>query len=226
MEGWYVMTGSSTSTASRHATGDGATLEPTLAIIDGTAAQVLLFAACWIGVGLAAAVVLRKRAHEFGPNAVLGAVLGPVFLFLAYDIVRRREDEMPIELAAPTPSEGPAVLVIAAGDLNDPGAARAAVASVGELGPVTAAVPVEYEVAERVHRFGKSPPLSTRLDDLAASLSEYDPGLMMLPGRVDRSIPRGITETGAEVVVIVGTESDSIAPGLETQLSTHIMRAT
>ena len=223
------MTRSSTTTASSQApeaVRDVAALEPTLAIIDGTAGQVLLFAACWVGVGLATAFMLRRRAHEFGPNAALGAVLGPVFLFLAYDIVRRREDEMPIELAAPTPSHGPAVLVIAAGDLDDPVAARAAVASVGELGPVTAAVPVEYEVAERVHRFGKSPPLSTKLDDLAASLSEYDPGLMMLPGRVDRSIPRGIAETGAEVVIIVGTESDSIAPGLETQLSTHILRAT
>jgi hypothetical protein len=224
------MTRSSTTPAPTHApeaARDVGALEPTLvAIIDGTAAQVLLFAACWVGVGLATAVVLRRRAHEFGPNAALGAVLGPVFLFLAYDIVRRREDEMPIEVASPTPSEGAAVLVIAAGDLGDPGTARAAVASVGDLGSVTAAVPVEYEVAERVHRFGKSPPPSTTLDDLAASLSEYDPGLMMLPGRVDRSIPRGVAETGAEVVVIVGTESDSIAPGLEARLSTHIVRAT
>ena len=91
---------------------------------------------------------------------------------------------------------------------------------------MTAAVPVEYEVAERVHRFGDNAPPSPALDDLAASLSDYAPGLMMLPGRVDRSIPRGIEETGAELVVIVGTESGSIAPGLEAQLSTQVVRAT
>jgi hypothetical protein len=49
---------------------------------------------------------------------------------------------------------------------------------------------------------------------------------MMSPGRVDRSIPRGIEETGAELVVIVGSESGSIAPGLEAQLSTQVVRAT
>ena len=87
-------------------------------------------------------------------------------------------------------------------------------------------MPVEYEVAERVHRFGDPAPSSPALEDLAASLSDYAPGLMMLPGRVDRSIPRGVAETGAELVVIVGEESESIAPGLEAQLSTHIVRAS
>lgn len=221
------MTRSSTTTAAPQTTREGATLEPTmLAIVDGTVGQVLLFAVCWVGVGLATAVVLGRRGHEFGPNAALGAVLGPVFLFLAYDIVRRRENEAPIELAHPPSSPGPAVLVVLAGDLHDPGSARAAVASVGQPGRVTAAVPVAYEVAERVHRLGDPAPPSPSLDDLAASLSDYAPGLMMLPGRVSRSIPRGIQETGAELVVIVGSESESIAPGLEARLSTQVLRAT
>jgi hypothetical protein len=143
------MTRSSTTTAAPQATREGATLEPTmLAIVDGTVGQVLLFAACWVGVGLATAVVLGRRGHEFGPHAALGSVLGPVFLLLAYDIVRRRENEKPIELTSPTSSRGPSVLVVLAGDLHDSGSARAAVASVGVPGRVTAAVPVEYEVAE------------------------------------------------------------------------------
>jgi len=221
------MTGSSRTSASPPPTSEEeAFAPPLLAFVEGSFGQVFLFAACWVGVGLATAAVLRRRGHEFGPNAALGAVLGPVFLFLAYDIVRRREDEKPIELSSPPSSEGLAVLVIVAGDLRDPGSARAAVASVGEPGRVTAAVPVEYEVAERVHRFGDPAPSSQALDDLAASLSDYDPGLMMLPGRVDRSIPRGVAETGAELVVIVGEESESIAPGLEAKLSTHIVRAS
>ncbi|HEU4894813.1 MAG TPA: hypothetical protein VFT85_03155 [Acidimicrobiia bacterium] len=220
------MSGSSPSPGTPRGARVGEAFEPVvMAFVEGTAGQVLLFAACWVGVGLATAVVLRRRAHEFGPNAALGAVLGPVFVFLAYDMVRRREDEKPIELAPPPSSTGPAVLAIVAGELGDPFSARTALASIGETGPVTAAVPVEYEVAERVHRFGDPAPPSSALDDLAASLAEFDPGLMMLPGRLGRSIPRGVAETGAELVVIVGTESESIAPGLESQLSTHVVRA-
>lgn len=187
--------------------------------------QVIGLGALWIGIGLATAWVLRRRGHEFGPNAALGAILGPLFIFLAYDMSRRRESEEPIELARPGESSGPAVLVIAVGELERAEVAVEAITNaVGDAGPVTAAVPVEYEVGERVHDMEAQPPTSPELDGLAEALSQFSPGLMMLPGRIDKSIARGVQKTGAEWVLLIGSDSSAIAPDLEKDLRTNVLR--
>lgn len=203
---------------------DGALERGVLALLDTTAGQVSVLVVGWAGMGIIAAVVLRMRGHEFRPYAALGAVLGPVFLFLAYDAVRRRESRTPITVSAAPDSSGSPVLVVAVGEL-DGEAVRATFESIApEIGPVTAAVPVEYEVAERVHRMGVSPPESENLERLARALDAFSPGLMMLPGRVDQSIVVGAGETGAELVVLVGDDSANVAPELESALDTNVIR--
>lgn len=189
--------------------------------------QVALLAAVWIAIGLATAVVLKRRGHEFGPNAALGAVLGPIFVFLALDTIRRREHDKPIQLTPSATTRGKRVLVVAVGEVEDPGSALDALtATVGEIGPVTLAVPVEHEVAERVHRMDGAPPHSENLDRVTEALSVYSPGRMMLPGRVDEAIPIGVGETDAEVVLLIGEASSTVAPGLEDQLDVTVIRAS
>ncbi len=190
-----------------------------------TTLQVILLAGSWMVIGLATAMVLKRRGHEFGPNAALGIILGPIFVFLAFDMVRRRESDKPIRVSESAKSTGQSVLVVVVGELPDPGTdIREVIASVGEFGTVTVAVPVEYEVAERVHGMGKSPPSSEILDEVAEALDDLSPGKMMLPGRVETSIAAGVRETGAELVLLVGSESSSITSELDRKLDIPVVR--
>lgn len=195
-----------------------------LGLLDTTAGQVAMFIVGWVGIGVVAALFLRMRGHEFRSYAALGAVMGPAFVFLAYDAMRHRESERPITISPTARSSGPPVLIVAVGELDDHDAALAAIDSVGDVGSVTAAVPVDYEVAERVHRMGNPPPESRELELLAETLDRFSPGLMMLPGRVEKSIAEGVRETGAELVLIVGGDSATVAPELENILETDVVR--
>lgn len=198
-------------------------LEHPLPALLTTTSQVLIFGLCWIGVGLATAIFLRRRAHEFPPNAALGIILGPLFIFLAYDMIRRRETEKPIALSPPSDAEGPTVLVVAVGDLEQTGSIAGAIRGLGPVGPVIAAVPVEYEIAQRVHSLGASPPPSDQLTWLANELAEFEPGLMMLPGQVEKSIPSALKTTGSELVLLVGSESQSAASALGENVPTRVV---
>lgn len=195
-----------------------------LAQVSETSWLVIILAVAWIVIGLSAAGILSRRGHEFRPNAALGAVLGPIFIFLAYDMMRYRESEKPIVVTSAATKPGRSVLVVAVGDLDDPKSALAAVESVDDAGPVTAAVPVEYEVEQRVHGMGDTPPDSEELDELADLLSELSPGLMMLPGRIEKSLPEGVREIGADLVLLVGSASVSVAPDLEASLRARVIR--
>jgi hypothetical protein len=187
---------------------------------------VALVVAVWIAIGLGTAVVLSRRGHEFGPHAALGVVLGPVFVFLALDIVRRREHDQPIQISSSTRSGGRRVLVVAVGDVEDPGAALESLrVLLGDFGPITLAVPVEHEVAERVHRMNGAPPPSEKLDRIANALADRSPGRMLLPGRIDEAISIGVRETDADIVLLVGAESSTAAPGLEDRLDVVVVRA-
>lgn len=197
---------------------------PTPALLS-TTSQVLIFGLCWIGIGLATAIYLRRRAHEFPPNAALGIILGPLFIFLAYDMIRRRETEKPIALSPPSNAEGSTVLVVAVGDLEQPGAVLEAVRGLGPVGPIIVAVPVEYEIAQRVHSLGASPPPSDQLTQLAKVLAEFEPGLMMLPGQVEKSIPSALKTTGSEMVLLVGSESQAAASALGEDVQTRVVSA-
>ena len=189
-----------------------------------TTGQLIILIACWVGVGLVAAVFLGRRGHEFRPYAALGAVLGPMFVFLAYDAVRRRESERPITISSSLASPGSPVLVVAVGSIENPSATIETLKSLGEPGEVYAAVPTTYEVGERVHRHGTAPPVSDALDDLAFLLAPYGPGLMMLPGPLEKSVPAAVGETGAVAVVLIGEESTFAAPGLEESMAAEVVR--
>lgn len=196
-----------------------------LGVFSNPTTWIVLLVLCWVGIGLATAVVLRRRSHEFGPNAVLGVVLGPLFVFLAYDMVRRRESVEAITLSHPSDASGTSVLVVVVGELEEPDTVVRLLADLDEVGPVTVAVPVEYEVAQRVHALGGFPPTSDLLDQLAGALSRFAPGKMMLPGPLEKSIPPAAVAGGADIVALVGTDCQTAAPGLEEDLRARLIRA-
>lgn len=224
LERWNTITSSRAPTHSDAAQVGEALESPVLGIFSNTTSLVVLFVLCWVGVGLTTAVLLRRRAHEFGPNAALGVVLGPLFVFLAYDMIRRRETEEPITLSHPADTQGLSVLVVLVGELERPDAALQVMDDLEQVGSVIAAVPVEYEVAQRVHTLGGFPPTSDRLDELAATLDRFSPGKTMLPGPVAKSIPSATRAIGADLVLLVGSEGQSAAPGLEEDLRSQVIR--
>lgn len=188
--------------------------------------QLIALVASWMAIGLVTALALRKRGHEFGPNAALGVILGPMFVFLALDMARHRERDEPIRLSASPTATGSPILVVAVGDVDDPQAASRAIESMGASGPIVTAVPVEYEVAERVHGMGEPAPSSEVLDRIAQAFAPTSTGQMMLPGRAETSIPLAVEETNAGMVVLIGSESSSVAPALEEHVEVPVIRIT
>jgi len=73
----------------------------------------------WATLGVSAALLLRRRGHEFPPAALLGVVLGPLFIPLARrDLREHTPGELSIVLH-PAPLTDGGIDVLVAADLAD-----------------------------------------------------------------------------------------------------------
>jgi len=73
----------------------------------------------WAALGMSAALLLRRRGHEFPPAALLGVVMGPLFIPLAHrDLLAHTPAERWIIIDAAT-RRGGAIDVLVAADLAD-----------------------------------------------------------------------------------------------------------
>ena len=65
------------------------------------------FLLVWVTSGLVPALVVKRRGHDFRSAAALGFVFGPLFIPLAMQAMRNREDERPILLSSGRHGGGP-----------------------------------------------------------------------------------------------------------------------
>ena len=196
-------------------------LSESVSAVEWTAEGVVMFGVGWVACGLAAAWVLWRRGHEFVPNAVVGGVLGPLFVFLAYDAVRYREPRQVLELVPPTGAD--CLLVAVAGEVSDADLVRVRAFVDDYLGDgaVVVGAVVPFESVE--HFLDRGPDaVPASLVRLAESLAGLEPGQLLLPGLAEEAIVLG-GGVGAARVLVCGSKAGGLVARLEARLSIPVV---
>lgn len=160
----------------------------------------------WAGVGLAAAVLMRRRGHEFPPAVVMGVVFGPLFLPLARRDMRSHhpgERAIVIE-AAPQPRTSFDVLLSADLDATDLGIAGAIAVHAGEgYGRLMIAAAIDYESAESGVLSLRARRTAHRLEIASMTSDRNHPtGRVLIAGPHPEALVAYATRNRYEVVVL------------------------
>lgn len=163
------------------------------------------FLLAWVTAGLLAAVVLKRRGHEFRSAAALGFVFGPLFIPLARQAMRRRRDDtttVPVPVSAGRARQGPADVLV------------------GLLAPspcVTSVIPILDTLGDRLGRLTLARVLdfeSFREDEertraaleLSCAelfLADYRPSTVLVPGHPRTALVAHAAEAGYDLLIIV-----------------------
>ncbi len=152
-----------------------------------------LAAAVWVAIGLVCGFVMGRRGHAPYTWVLLGAVLGPLVVPLAFATRLRQE---PVVVAAPAPRRehaGLDIVVGVDGSADATGALMTAVALFGRvLDRLTIAIVVEYDLA------GAGAPTGARRH--AEAILEHD-----------ARRTAGVLHREPETVVLQGRPADALA---------------
>jgi hypothetical protein len=150
----------------------------------------LMAGAAWAAIGLLAAVYLRSRGHEFQFFAMWGVLLGPLFLPMAFDLIRSREQGSPLFIRSGGSASGDLdVLVVVLGTAELTADVRPLLAGLGpRLGRVTLAGLIPYQAARRPGWQDEKQEVRHRLEQAALFLQDHEPSLVLLPGSVCRAV--------------------------------------
>jgi hypothetical protein len=167
----------------------------------------LCFLAAWVGSGLATAYAMRRAGHEFGPLAVLGFVLGPLFVPLAVMFDREDRQRAVVRvLSEGTPGAGPVSVAVGfAGSASGVAAAEPVLEALGSrLGRVSLVFALDYEsVGSDDWRDAKAP-AAIELELAAALLNaRCDPAMVLVGGRLREAILRYARTSGYDIVLLV-----------------------
>lgn len=164
-----------------------------------------LIVATWMTVGGAAALALQRRGHDLRSLLGLGLVLGPLFVPLAVEFVRRREPATtPISVAdGHGDRDGRRAYVVVLGDPDDAADALPVLRRFDDVGEVTLVGLIDFESAQRATWDETKAVASARLEQAAQVLREFAPGRALAPGRIDTAIG-SLPLRPDDVVVVVG----------------------
>lgn len=172
---------------------------------------VVVVAVAWSASGVAVAAVLSRRGHAFRALAGLGIALGPLLVGFALSSLQWKERHArPVVVREPHPHGGSErVLVAVLGDVTDVAGSLEVLRSMSDrLHIVDVGVMVTFddaadELAEQEP--GCAEALGT-LHSAGAALEEFDPGLVLLPGRASDALARYVESEGADLVIIAGDD--------------------
>ncbi|HEX9766145.1 MAG TPA: hypothetical protein VGA36_05245 [Nitriliruptorales bacterium] len=179
-----------------------------LAVVPGVTATIVL-ALGWVLVGLLVTEILQRRGHDRRSVIGLAAVLGPFFVPLAVDMVRRREPAaQPVRLGAQreTPVRRPRVVLGVLGDASGVTEALAFLRRLPDVGSVTLVRPIDYEAAARPEWDDAKAEGEQVLNRAAESLGDYDVEALLVPGTAGRAL-LSIAQDRADLMVIAGDRS-------------------
>ena len=169
----------------------------------------------WCLTGVAVAAGLARRGHSFRHVGALGFVLGPLLIGFAQANLRWKERHArPVVLRTPRPLGGTErALVAVLGDRHHIAESLAVLWSVRDrLDVVDVGVVVTFDDADEEVESGEaSPEVIDLLAEAARCLDEFEPGLVLLPGRAADAVARYVESEGADIVVIAADDETQSA---------------
>lgn len=170
------------------------------------ATEVLLIAlAVWLTVGITLAVLMGRRGHSPFEWFLIGAILGPIALPLAWGRINSEPAAPNREIvdAAPGPGTGPVdVLVGIDGSTESETALRTAVELLGpRIGRLTLAGVTEFDYGNLQVKADTRRALET-LQGMAASASVAHLGITILSGKPSEALPEYALRDGYQLLVV------------------------
>jgi len=161
------------------------------------------FLVAWVTIGLLAALMLRRRGHDFRSAAALGFVFGPLFVPLALRRVRdSQEDLEPVLVQPGEPGRGPVDVLIGLDGSTSSAASVVPILRVLDqrLGRLTLARVLEFESMRDEEERARA---ARRLSCASIFLWDYQPSIVLVPGRGRRALVEHAAAAGYDMVVIV-----------------------
>jgi nucleotide-binding universal stress UspA family protein len=171
-----------------------------------TATEVLLIAlAVWLTVAITLAVLMGRRGHSPFEWFLIGAILGPIALPVAWGRISSEPAAPNREIvdAVPGPGTGPVdVLVGIDGSTESETALRTAVELLGpRIGRLTLAGVTEFDYGNPQVKADTRRALET-LQGMAASASVAQLGIMILSGKPSEALPEYALRDGYQLLVV------------------------
>ncbi len=169
-----------------------------------TATEVLAIAvAVWLTIGITLAVVMGRRGHGAFQWLILGTVLGPIALPLAWTSIRDERPAHVRELTEGTPGTGDTdVLVGIDGSPESEQALRSAVELVGaRLGRLTLAGVIDTNNTSQQARSNEERAIRL-LEGSVASTDGHEPATILLSGQPAEALASHAGKEGYDLLVV------------------------
>ncbi len=198
-----------------------------------TALLVIMY--IWLAIGLTAALVMGRKGHDPGTWGVIGAVLGPLVVPVAWISLRRDATSGVAEtLALGRSRGGPVNILVGIDGSTDAGAAEhAAVDLLGNrLGRVVLATVVDPEDAQTIRGESDGTVDARRALAAASTTTALQPDTLILTGRPADALVRYAVDHDIDLIV-VGARGrglrtrllGSVAEGVARQRSVPVLIA-
>lgn len=155
----------------------------------------------WLGIGVVLAAALGRRGFDSTSWFLIGVVLGPMALPIAWNCVRRDESLSPETVAAPASARdvtGIDILVGFDGSPESRGAVDEAVVLFGErLGRLTLATVVPFDDAPMLDDAAR-----VALEEAAMELTRHAPRLELVHGHPATALAAAALEGGYDLLVV------------------------
>lgn len=179
-------------------------------------------AIAWAGCGLLAAYFMKRRGHEFRSLAILGFVLGPLYIPLALNYARSERDVQPLRLANGHSGGGSLdVLIGLRGSADCMSDALRVLALLGpRIGRVTIAAAIDYESASSNDWCGVKSTAAVELE-LASSVASlsFQPETVIVAGLPDQAFVRYASQNGHHLLLMTdGDRNEDGSPGAVTTM--------
>lgn len=173
-----------------------------LAFARSTIEIFLIFLAAWLAIGITLAVVMGRRGHGAFQWLLLGAVLGPLALPLAWSAIRDEVQGSARPLAESVSGGGSVdVLVGIDGSAEAANALRATIELVGaNVGRLTLASVVTFDESTQARRDEQR--AVELLEAAASSMEPRPPGRVLLSGQPAEALLRHATEEAYDLLAI------------------------
>lgn len=183
-------------------------------------------AVAWVAAGVGTALALERRGHHLRSLLGLAVVLGPLFVPLALEFVRRREPAArPIRLDPPPEAgDGRHAVVAVLGDAEAVVDALPVLDSFGSVTALTLAALIDYESADRAVTDDLRREAERRLSAAATFLTDPAPSRVLVPGTPEVALAR-LVGPDHDLIVLTGVSEDVGAERLSDMVGVPVVVA-